>query len=630
MTSPQDERWTGELVAVLSKRIVVYTDSMPLPVAAEELLAWLRDLRVFQRIQHRDWKSVIAEYGESFRTSGPRLCALLQSEHRALKSCLDQLFTMTGNQPILDEHVRSAATTAAEKLLSTLSSDRAVIAAWKDMAKEAQCTVRHTDCLESRRQCWSAIIEMRRQGSDDVARLCAQILTGDESAIRYQLGRLRETQKHDLAIDGSGPLRPFQKAALCESVLTEPPKKGDCVVWLRVDGAQMRRMEVSHGGVTFYAAQLLGPVVGSVDTSPALKLRPSELAAPTKSPITGDVITWDDDPGIVYVRVALNSVEFHLAVTQARAIAATLIQLADPLPGTWKLLVGEIVYVDGKLWYQKRWRPEGLPLHRERHLVDDIGQRLEEIGSTTTFADIAGVEKVEVALALRSALATSLEVGPVEVVMAAVRALEHATAWAGGDDWTTFLRSKFRYAVSHVQLVEFVTAVMGAIDANAPSNDPFAPLPETLLRLTCELYEWNGDEDELVPLAAIGHAAAIRDIYAEHWLYRSLAEVAAVFESGTKLKQGLEASDRRFDHYLDRLRRVRNSAIHGGPITTGTCDTIAHFAFHLGRYCLEQILRAHLAGENVQNYLDDFTNDHARRREVAITHQSYEQLFTAQ
>ncbi|WP_327097129.1 hypothetical protein OIE68_45950 [Nocardia vinacea] len=99
MTTPDDERWIGELVAVLNQQIVVDTDSMPLPFAAEELLAWLRDPRVFQRVQHRDWQTVIVEYKDSFRGSGPRLCALLQPEHRALTSCLDRLFTATDGKP---------------------------------------------------------------------------------------------------------------------------------------------------------------------------------------------------------------------------------------------------------------------------------------------------------------------------------------------------------------------------------------------------------------------------------------------------------------------------------------------------------------------------------------------------
>ncbi|WP_327097128.1 hypothetical protein OIE68_45945 [Nocardia vinacea] len=387
-------------------------------------------------------------------------------------------------------------------------------------------------------------------------------------------------------------------------------------------------MEVSHGNVTFYAAQLLGPLVGRVNTSSALKLKPPELATPPEGFTTAEPFEWDDDPGIVYVRVALNAIEPHLAVPQARAIAATLIQLADPLPGTWNLLRGETVYVDGKLRYRKAWRDENTTTRRSHHLIDDIGQRLEEIGTTTTFADIAAVERVEVALALRSALSSAWSVGPVEIVMTAVRALEHVTAWAGGEDWTEFQRARFRTAVSHAQLVEFVTAVMGAVEANTPSDELFAQHPEELLQLTCDLYEWNGEEGKLIPLAAIGHAAAIRDIYANHWLYRAMAEVAAVFESGATLEARLEANDQRFNRYLDRLRRVRNSAIHGGPITTGTCETIAHFAFHLGRYCLDQALHAHVAGDSVRHHLDQFTNDQARRRQIAITQQSYEQLFT--
>ncbi|MFI6217049.1 hypothetical protein ACIBCD_34045 [Nocardia brasiliensis] len=628
MTTSDEERWIGELVAVLNQQIAVDTDTVPLPLAAEELLAWLRDPRSFQRIQHRDWQTVIVEYKESFRCSGPRLNTLLQPVHRVLMSCLDGLFTATDGKLALDERARADATTTVEKLLAATASHQAVITAWKDMVSEAQSTARRTDCIESRRQYWSSIIQLRSQRSEDVVLLCTEILTATAPAPHHQLDLLTHEQKHELAIDEQAPLRPFQKLALCEAVLTEPPRKGDCVVWLCVDNAHIGNMEVSHNNVAFYAAQLLGSVVGSASTRSALNFHPPELATPTEGLPTGSAIEWDDDPGIVYVRVALNAIETHLAVPQARAITATLIQLADPLPGTWNLLRGEIVYVDGRLVYRKAWHSKNTTPRRPHHVVDDIGQRLEEIGTTTTFADIVAVERVEVALALRSALNRARSAGPVEVVMTAVRALEHVSVWAGGEDWTEFLRARFRTAVSHVQLVTFVTAIMEAIETNPPSNELFAEHPQELLQLTCDLYRWNGEEDELIPLAAIGHAAAIRDIYAKHWLYRALAEVAAAFESGTTLKARLEANDRRFNHHLDRLRRVRNSAIHGGPITTGACETIAHFAFHLGRYCLDQALRAHLADDDVHHHLDQFAKDQARRRHIAITQQSYEQLFT--
>ncbi|MCC3317959.1 MULTISPECIES: hypothetical protein [Nocardia] len=628
MTIPEDERWLSELVAILNEQVVVYTDVMPVPYAAVELLAWLHDPRDFQPIQHRDWQSAIRDYKESFRLTGPRLQRFLQNEHRTLETQLDSLFTEINGKHELDEHARAAAAAAVDNLLAATVSDPAVIAAWKDMIKETQSTARHTDCLESRRQCWLAIIELRRQSTDEIVRRCAEILNNSDAAPQHLLSLLTADKKQDLVINESEPLRPFQKLALCEAVLTAPTPTGDCVVWLRFDGAHIRQMEIAHGNINLYAAQLLGPLVGRVDSSSALKFRPPELATPIRNPGTDEEIRWDEDPGIVYVRVSLDAIPLHLAVSQARAIAATLVQITDPLPGTWHLHHSETVYIDGKLRRGGTWPQTSAAARQARRHIDDIGHRLEDVGAITTITGIATIEQVKVALSLRSALTSAWDTGPVELVMAAVRALEHVTAWAGGHDWTTFLSKRFRNAVSHVQLVEFVNTVMEATAANTPSNEPFAEPPEELQRLTNDFHEWNGQADQLIPLAAIGHAAALRDIFANHWLHRALAEVAGAFESGTVLNAKLEAIDRRFDRHLDRLRRVRNSAIHGGPITTGTCETIASFAFHLSRYCLEQALLANLTGGDIPDHIERFSDDQASRRNMAIAQQSYERLFT--
>lgn len=628
MTIPEDERWLSELVAILNEQVVVYTDVIPISHAAVELLAWLHDPRAFRPIQYRDWQSAIRDYKESFRLTGPRLRRLLHNEHRILESHLCSLFTETNGKHELDETARAAAAAAADKLLAAAVSDPAVIAAWKDMIRETQSTARHTDCLESRRQCWSAIIELRRQSTDEVVDRCAEILNDSDAAPQHLLSLLTAEKKHDLAIDESGPLRSFQKLALCEAVLTAPTPTGDCVVWLRFDNAHISQMEIAHGNINLYAAQLLGPLVGRVDSSSAFKFRPPELATPIRNARTREEIRWDEDPGIVYVRVSLDAIPLHLAVSQARAIAATLVQITDPLPGTWHLHHSETVYIDGKLRRGGIWPQTSAAARQARRHIDDIGYRLEDVGAITTITGIATIEQLEVALSLRSALTTAWDTGPVELVMAAVRALEHVTAWAGGHDWTAFLSKQFRNAVSHVQLVEFVNTVMEAAAANNPSNEMFAEPPEEWRRLTIDLHEWNGEADQLIPLAAIGHAAALRDIFANHWLHRALAEVAGAFESGTALNAKLEAIDRRFDRHLDRLRRVRNSAIHGGPITTGTCETIASFAFHLSRYCLEQALLANLAGGDIRDHIERFSDDQSSRRNMAIMRQSYERLFT--
>jgi hypothetical protein len=50
----------------------------------------------------------------------------------------------------------------------------------------------------------------------------------------------------------------------------------------------------------------------------------------------------------------------------------------------------------------------------------------------------------------------------------------------------------------------------------------------------------------------------------------------------------LDEQCRRFDRHLRRLKRLRNSAIHGGPVSETACESVAVFAYNLGHQCLNE------------------------------------------
>jgi hypothetical protein len=67
--------------------------------------------------------------------------------------------------------------------------------------------------------------------------------------------------------------------------------------------------------------------------------------------------------------------------------------------------------------------------------------------------------------------------------------------------------------------------------------------------------------------AAADHVPALKRIYADHWLVRGLGEFETILAAPAEMCGRLEEQGRRFDRHLGRLKRLRNSVIHGGPVS---------------------------------------------------------------
>jgi hypothetical protein len=89
----------------------------------------------------------------------------------------------------------------------------------------------------------------------------------------------------------------------------------------------------------------------------------------------------------------------------------------------------------------------------------------------------------------------------------------------------------------------------------------------------------------------------------------------------------LEERGRRFDRHLRRLKRLRNAAIHGGPVSQATCQSVAVFAHNLGHQCLNEAMRALLTGRDVSSHMDDYRADHIDRYERVRTTGDIDALF---
>ena len=89
----------------------------------------------------------------------------------------------------------------------------------------------------------------------------------------------------------------------------------------------------------------------------------------------------------------------------------------------------------------------------------------------------------------------------------------------------------------------------------------------------------------------------------------------------------LEEQGRRFDRQLRRLKRLRNSAIHGGPVSLTACRSIEVFAYNLGHQCLNEAMRALLTSRDICSHMDGYRADHIDRYERVRTTGDIDALF---
>ena len=240
------------------------------------------------------------------------------------------------------------------------------------------------------------------------------------------------------------------------------------------------------------------------------------------------------------------------------------------------------------------------------------------------------VHDLQDAIDLTAALKAASDEGPQATVMAAVRAIEHVCVWttAGGKHWADFAASYFKKAQARVRLVEFIGYFTRNAVERVPDHRPGAPsIPELAeLRTKLSITSSYGHGAFNVREAA-DHVSTLKAIYTDHWLVRGLSEVETVLATPEAMYARLDDLGRRFERHLRRLKRLRNAAIHGGPISAAGCQSVAVFAYNLGHQVLNEALAALMAGSDVRSQMDNYRKDHIDRYERVSTTGDIDALF---
>jgi hypothetical protein len=607
---------------------------MTLPAATADLKDWMADRRKFLSVQYDDWIQVIGDFRDSVSTTGPKLRALVTSLTTQIDSLLQRLFSSSAAADgtlsyDIDAKVRADTLQKLELLEAELATGAAIVAAWRDLVKSAQMPNRLVEEISRRRDTLFAIAQCRNLdvvGSFGTFRSVDAVLTDEADAVQEELDREAGIEHQRIfppSWEPSGEPT-WRRLQLCEQVLIRPPYRGDCIVWLRLAPTFLPCPDITHGQVTFYNASYLSGFVRQPDGADEFfDVVPSEVLAPPvpeRAPILRDGETeWEDDWNMAYARVLLPGIEVHTAQAKAIALVEALKTVNHATKDAWKLLRGYLLYIDGQRHSRFSWGPKEYMPEQYYPQNDWMARDLRRMSRTNQILDPQSIHDLQDAMSMSTALKAASDESPRAVVMASVRAIEHMNAWTTGGvkNWADFVSDYFKKAQARVRVVEFISHFTKAAIDHVPDRRPDAPRApqQALFDIRSRLMRTVGAHEYFNVRAAADEVVALRGIYADHFLSRGLGEVETALATPAGMFGRLDEQCRRFDRQLARLKRLRNSAIHGGPISETACQSVDTFAFNLGHQCLNEAMRALLAGDDIASHIGEYRADHIDRFE---------------
>jgi hypothetical protein len=649
----QRERWLEELREYLNRKesIICGTGYMSLPAITDEIAEAAADPRPHTRQQRYDWKSRARDLEDTRAWLGPQLRAQVEpATSEVSKTITTNLLTPKQDGDFdLDDSQRSLVLAKVQALATLLERDDTISAAWLDLLAACQSSDHSfypTERVKFLRDTVVALCGRREQDVGPFGSLhtAVAVLFGTEHQVRraqFILGDIEGPGEFEIGQDSD--LTPDELEDLAARSVAALSPDGNYVVWFRMTPAFVKGgLSVSHGDVTFYQASRLATALTDPDVVREMfDVVPEELLIEEVRQFQGSMgdegptefrgFEWQDQ-ALVYARVEVHGVKRHLAVTRARTLLDAILQVNGVPEDAWKILRGHLFFGDGQRfhyhsieWGPKKSQDYGQLYYENDHFTDTLREMTDDGHVITaepaqTLAPVLRLQTELLDIPLSDAEA---------VVRAAVRAIEHCNTWTthGTLDWAAFIDE---YLLDVYTVDTFAhRAVTNAFDAAVrylPDHTPGAPAQPDLeaIRKNITTDDWG---NRIARSKTVAHTAALRRIYTDHWLGRRLAELDDTLASAGTLAAAFQEEQSRVNARVDRLRRSRNAAIHGGTLSAAACESIAGFAHRIARMALNNVIRATVDNETVERHTKARRDDYRQRSVNLKQNGDLEHLF---
>jgi hypothetical protein len=623
---------------------------MSLPAVTDEIVEAATDARQHTNQQRYDWKSRARDLDDARTWLGPQLLAQVEpAASEVSKAITNDLLTAKASGKFgLDDSKRPHVLAKAQALAALLQRDDAISAAWRDLVAACQSSDHSLYPTERVKFLRDAVVSLCARRQQDLGpfgslHTAVAVLLGSALDVRRAQFILKDIESMGgFEIGRDSDLAPDALEYLAARSVAAPSPDGDYVVWFRMAPAFVKGgPSASHGDVTFYQATRLASALTEPDVVREMfDVVPEELlieeirqfqASTDNGPSDTRGFEWRD-PALVYARVEVHGVKRHLAVTRARALLDAILKVNGTPEDAWKVLRGNLLFGEAERFHYPsiEWGPKGSrdfgQLYYENDHFTDSLKEMTVDGHVITAESALALAPV---LRLQTEL---LDVPPSDseaAVRAAVRAIEHCNTWTTGGalDWAAFIEE---YLLDVYTVEAFAhRAVTNAFDAAVrylPDHSPGAPAQPDLdaIRADITTNDWG---NRIIRSKTVAHTSALRRIYTDHWLGRRVAELDDTLASAGTLAAAFQEEQSRVNARVDRLRRSRNAAIHGGPLSVAACESIADFARHIATMALNNVIRATVDNETVDAHTKARRDEYHQRSENLMSSGDLEYLF---
>lgn len=609
MQIPED--WDGKLDLI--DRLLGQSDQrldaydLDFATAVDELHLLARDARPYTSHATDAWISSIGDLRRAKDWLGLALQPVINKSR-------DVLDAQLGNLPLADsaamETKRQQIRKACDDLIRDLRSSRALYAAWNDVLEAVESAQNYSICCK-RRDVFIAIT--RTRGYDVRPRTGTLRMVGGVLAdSKFDIAQMQ------YAVEGEWPeLDPANESllaglpredrmALIGAYWATEPERPDNIVWLLYRRGLMGDLFLSAGQATFFRADWLKEIEEHGEPSDVYSRAPELVTQRAEFQIFFDRAS---EPGSVAVRVHVGNELTSKAREVAESFAECILVSAVGLfqrPG-WSVTGTSLHFVNGEV-FASSWGPPERPSHRHW----DTEPPLDLSTVTDWISDRPGIvltDEVRWTLDAIQAVAASRDSSSSARLAVAVQAVERVNATTVHvESWSDFA-VKFlgtRWIVSEV-IDDLCDAIVFASSGEAMLKDSggYARYSQSLQQIHAR-HSWQHLVGEGLGRAIIDDSLTLlSELDPSSYGFRRLKWCARAL-SKTKARTHLRLQRTQFTNLVNRCRKYRNAAVHGGPQSRELITWSGDLASRLAGMALSWKLAAHLCGSDTRQTIEQF------------------------
>lgn len=581
-------------------------ETLDLISAGREFEAWLNDPRQYEGQHKRAWISAIDDFCHSASRVGPMLKNFLASDlTQAIVTARSIEAVLNANtEPVL-KSLLPGRLPADRMIYSSLKArwpdSASRVAAWQDLVAACRDSATSFDELAIRRDLFWRLIREADFAPEQISQLLAGVLSDIEfyvSQAQLWLEDITEDQvawprsANDAGLTDDGLL------ALCERILIKAPASAHHIVWIAFDHAAPGRAKVDIGGaVSFWNCEWVRDVLKQ--EGPNLDSIPPELRAKdglfryTALPEGRDV---------VLARVDIGTGAFTDPVRIATEQAEAVVALAGfQLGGTrWRRIEGYLAVVDGRTWSTStfvfpRDRDDILYGRYQDAMEAELQKLLPRLVSHLPVVDSRLTEVVQAVRWWDMAR----QQAPLAALLLQVRVLELIASRVGNGQWYDYIESYLRVTWIRRTIIgrlgQTVSNCVLGYERLASETDQ-----QRIRDLGMAITTWPEGTRTLDLRKGIEALADLTSAFPRHdQLGRQVQSIARRLESPATLMSWCDELSAEWRLICGRLRRLRNSLAHGGPIEGSSVATVHQFGQHLAARSLSIALEGLLDGKGI-------------------------------